>query len=165
MKHLLRLLSLALVFAAPLAPITSLHAADLSITASSFLPGKNARYLNGIAGEVITAGQPVVVGAVDGRYYKADANDTTKLKVEGIAAHSVAAAGQAMAIITEDDDLTLGATLSMTAPIYVLSATAGGIAPSADITTGTHTIIIGIAKTTTKIAVKPRVLQSTTPAQ
>ena len=69
-----------------------------------------------------------------------------------------------MSDLLEDDDLTLGATLSMTAPIYVPSATAGGIAPSADIATGWFPSAVIIAKSTTKCIFKPTVIRGTAAA-
>ncbi len=159
MKRLFALLSLAALFVA--AP---LQAVDLTITPASFVPGARAKYLNGIAGTTFTAGQVVTLNTSTNRYVLADANVATLVKVEGLAAHG-AAAGQPLAVLVEDDDLTLGATLSMTAPIYVLSDTAGGIKPSADITTGDFPVVLLIAKSTTKCILRPRVLAGTAAAQ
>lgn len=69
-------------------------------------------------------------------------------------AANAAAAGQLITVIPEDDDMTVGATLSMTTPVYVLSGTAGGIAPSADLTTGWYPSVVLIAKSTTKASFK-----------
>jgi hypothetical protein len=159
MKRLLALLSLAaLCVAAPL------QAVDLTLTPASFVPGPRAKYLNGLAGATITAGQVVTLNTSTNRYVLADANVAALIKVEGLAAHG-ASAGQPLAVLVEDDDLTLGATLSMTAPIYVLSDTAGGIKPSADITTGDFPTVLLIAKSTTKCILRPRVLAGTAAAQ
>ncbi len=73
-------------------------------------------------------------------------------------------AGQPLAVVYDDDDLTLGATISMSAPVYVLSGTAGGIAPSADVTTGWYPKVILVAKSTTKCILKARALQGTAAA-
>lgn len=159
MKHFKLLLSSLVLISAALAP-----AADLSITASSLLPSSQAKYANGICGAAITAGSLVYVSSADGRYYAADANVSTTWEVAGLAAHATTAAGQPIAIITEDPQLTVGATLSMVAPVYVLSATAGGIAPSADIAAGWYPVVVGVAISTTKMYFKPRAIQGSQPA-
>lgn len=161
MKHLRSLLAFVILDSAFVIPAL---AADLSITAASFLPStpsQGALYANGIAGEVITIGQLVYESTSDGRYYLADANVSTKWKVSGIAANTVAAAGQALSIVYYDPGLTVGATLSMSAPVYVLSATAGGIAPSADIAAGWYPVVLGVAISTTKMQFNPRRIQGT----
>lgn len=159
MKKLCTLLLATSVFLCGLAP-----ASDVSITAASFLPSSQALYANGIAGEVITAGQLVYESPADGRYYLADANVATKVKVAGIAGHSVAAAGQPLAVIYWDPALTLGGSLSTVAPVYVLSAMPGGVAPSADIAAGWYPVVLGVAVSTTKIYFAPRQIQGTAPA-
>lgn len=162
MKHLLRsLLALTLAFTFIVPPVA--RAADLSITAASFLPGANAKYITGIAGATITAGQAICVSASNGRYILADANDSTLDDVIGLAAHG-SVAGQPLAVVYDDDDLTLGATLSMSAPVYVLSGTAGGIAPSADIAPGWYPKVILVAKSTTKCILKARALHGSAAA-
>lgn len=159
MKHLARLLAVSAAFA--LAFASHAPAADLSITAASFLPSSKAKYANGLAGAAITAGSLVYLSSSDGRYYAADANVATAYKVAGIAGHATTAAGQPIAVIYEDPELTVGATLSMVAPVYVLSATAGGIAPTADISAGWYPVVVGVAISTTKMNFKPRAIQGT----
>ena len=156
-RFLAAFLALAALFTA-----TPLPAADLSVTPASFVPGARAKYIHGTAGATITAGQAVTLNAA-GKYVLADADDAALYQVEGIAAHG-ASSGQPLAIVVEDDDLTLGATLSMVAPIYVLSSTAGGIAPTADISTGEYPVVLLIAKSTTKCILKPRAIQGTAAA-
>jgi hypothetical protein len=157
MKSLLRLLAVTAVFVLAAAS----HAADLSITASSFKTGPRAKFrAPAFAGVAITAGQAVYLDG-NGKWQLADANGTGTEKVEGLAAHG-ALANQPLLVVYEDDDLTLGATLSMVTPIYVLSGTAGGIAPSADIASGFHPKYILTAKSTTKCILSfPRGLQFT----
>jgi hypothetical protein len=156
MKNLLALL-LALI--ASIAP-----AADLSITTTSFVPGANAKKQIGTAGAAITIGQLLYYDSTAGTWKLADANaSATTAAVVAIAA-SAAASGQPVIYITEDDDLTLGATLSMSAPVYALSGTAGGIAPSADITTGWYPCPVFVAKSTTKCIFKASALRGTAAA-
>lgn len=160
MKHHLRLLvsSFAML-------VSSFAAgADISITASSFLPSAEALYANGLAGEAVTTGQLVYESSADGRYYLADANVSTKYKVAGVAGHAATAAGQPLSIIYFDPALQIGATLSTTAPVYVASATAGGIAPSADIASGWYPVVVGVSISTTKMYFNPRRIQGSAAA-
>ena len=143
--------------------IPPLHATDLSITSGSFLASKAAKKEVGTAGAAITIGQPLYYDAGSETWKLADANVLAASYVGGIAG-SAAASGQQVIVITEDPDLTLGATLSMTAPIYCLSATAGGIAPVADVTTGWYPSVIIIAKSTTKCIFKAGVFRGTASA-
>jgi hypothetical protein len=147
MKHLLRILA---VFALA---ISALHATDLTVTAGSVVPGARAKTAVGTAAATITAGQLVYLTTA-GTYNLADADaSAAAANVVGIAA-SGASAGQPFVIVLEDDDLTVGATLSMVTPVYVLSGTAGGIAPTADIGAGDYPIVVLIAKSTTKAVFK-----------
>lgn len=132
------------------------RAADLSITAANVIPGANARFHDGIAGGVLTAGQLVYSDSGDsGKIKLADANASAiTANVLGITSHA-AASGQPIRVIIWDDDLTIGATVSMSAPVYVLSGTAGGIAPVADVTSGWYTVVVFIAKSTTKVIFIP----------
>lgn len=158
MKKFFTPLLLSLLFS------TSLIAADLSITTTSFIPGARAVKTIGTAGATITIGQLLYFDSTAGTYKLADANaSASTAAVIGIAA-SAAASGQPVIVITEDDDLTLGATLSMSAPVYVMSATAGGVAPTADITTGWYPAAILVAKSTTKCIFKPVGLRGTAAA-
>lgn len=129
-------------------------AADLSVTAASVVPGARAQKEIGTAGATITAGQLLYYDSTAGTYKLADANaSATTANVVGIAATG-ASSGQPIVVITADDDLTVGATLSMTAPVYCCSGTAGGIAPSADLTTGWYPGVVLVAKSTTKAVFK-----------
>lgn len=130
------------------------RAADLSVTAANVVPGARAKTVVGTAGATITAGQLLYFDSTAQTYKLADANaSATTAAVVGIAA-SGASSGQPIVVITEDDDLTVGATLSMTAPVYCVSATAGGIAPVADVTTGWYPSVVFIAKSTSKAVFK-----------
>lgn len=127
--------------------------ADLTITAASVVPDDGFSYVDGVFGETVTAGQPVYKKASDGLYYKADANGagTEIWVVAGIALNG-GAVNQPGRIMT-GGTLTIGATVAI-GTIYVLSATAGGIAPSTDLASGWKTSILGVASTVAKLAVK-----------
>jgi hypothetical protein len=148
-KRLSLAASLAAAFALSLAPvgIAPAQAADLTITATSVVPGSDAKKETGTAGEAVTAGQPVYRAAATGRYFKSDANSATAevRGVRGIALNA-ASAGQPLTIQT-GGSLTLGATLTV-ASGYYLSGTAGGIAPVADLATGIYPVLLGFATTT-----------------
>lgn len=156
MKHFrsLLLLAAALAFTWITPPLAS--AADLSITAAKVIPGARAKQTYGTAGVAITQGQLLYFDSSAGTYKLADANaSATTAAVVGYAANA-ASTGQLVTVITEDDDMTVNDTalLSMTAPVYVLSGTAGGIAPSLDLTTGWYPAVVLIAKSTTKASFK-----------
>lgn len=134
MKSLrLLLLTTAALFTFVLPPLAP--AADVSITAANFKPGAGAKFHTGIAGATVTAGQPIAISPSTGRFVLAVATDANLCQVIGVASHA-AISGQPLAVVWYADNMTLGATLSMTNPVYVLSGTAGGIAPSADLSAG-----------------------------
>lgn len=125
---------------------------DLSITAASVIAGSGARKINGIAGATITAGKVVYQEASTGKFKLADCDSATDevRSPFGIALNG-ASDGQPLTVLTEGP-VTIGAT--MTAGVaYYLSPNAGGIAPVADVLTGDHTIILGIATSTTVLDV------------
>lgn len=126
---------------------------DLTVTAANVVKGTDAVVQRGVAGATITAGQPL--------YKDATASDTLKVadtdvsaaasRVVGIALHA-ASTGQPIEYQT-DGEITIGATMTV-GEIYVLSGTAGGIAPRADLATLDYTSIIGIAKTAAILSLK-----------
>lgn len=132
---------------------------DISVTAANVLAGPNAKKRTGIAGATITAGQALYEDSSDSNKLKlADANaSATTAKCVGVALHG-AASGQPITFVEEDDDFTPGATLSLSAAaddgVYVLSATAGGIAPVGDLASGMYPVIMGVAKSTSKMKLK-----------
>ncbi len=132
---------------------------DVSITAANVIAGANAKKRTGRAGATITAGQVVYEDSSDSSDFKlADANaSAATANPVGIALHG-ASDGQPLTIVTEDDDFTPGGTLSLSAGadsgVYVLSGTAGGIAPVGDLASGMYPVILGVAKSATKMNLK-----------
>lgn len=127
--------------------------ADISITAANVIAGSNARRVYKTAAATITAGQ-VVYQLAAGTVGLADANGTTPaFNVLGIAENG-GGTGQRISVLTEDDDLTIGATVAI-GDVLILSATAGGIAAVADAASGHYVTFLGVAKSTTKINFKP----------
>lgn len=126
--------------------------ANLSITAASVLQGSNAQISYGkLAGTTITAGQLVYLNSATGKYELADANTVGQAQVKGVALHA-ALAGQPLAI-QYGGRYYVGATVAL-GTTYALSATAGAIAPLADLVTGDYATHLGIAVSTTEIDIK-----------
>ena len=125
----------------------------LSITAANVVAGSNAKKTPGVAGATITAGQAVYRAAATGKLLLADADSATAevRVVAGIALHG-ASDGQPLTIQTEGD-INLGATLVVGA-VYVLDATAGAIAPAADLSIGEYTTVLGVASSASNLKMK-----------
>lgn len=131
--------------------------ADISITPGSVVASANAHLLYGIAGETITAGQ-TLYKHTDNRLYKADSNASpATADCVGLSLHG-ASAGQPLTYSDDDPDFTPGGTLSLSVAadsgVYVLSGTAGGIAPMDDLAAGMYPVVLGVAKSTTKMVLK-----------
>lgn len=123
--------------------------ADLTITAASVVPGTNARFKRGTAGESITQGQPVYLKASDSRYWLAQ-NDGTSAEADakGIATNA-AAAGQEVKIQV-GGLITIGATVAV-GKTYDVSAAYGAICPDADVGSGKYKKVLGVGYSTTQI--------------
>lgn len=124
--------------------------ADLVITASQVVPSTNARFQTGDAGEALTAGMPAYRKTADRKWYKADADAVDSAEAAGIVVCD-AAAGQRV-FVQDDGDLVLGAAAAPVAgETYVVSATAGKIAPIADLASGDYVTHLGVGKTGNKL--------------
>lgn len=126
--------------------------ADLTITAASVLAGSSAAVEYGTSGATITAGKAVYKSASDKKWKLADNNDATAevRRATGIALTG-SSDGQPVAVLT-GGDITIGATLTA-GTAYYLSDTPGGICPLADLASGEYVCLLGIAKSTTVLAV------------
>jgi hypothetical protein len=124
--------------------------ADLTITAANVVATSGTRETL-TAGATITAGQLVVLDSTTGRMVLADNNHATAaLRIpRGIALHG-ASNGQPLTIL-KSGDITIGATLTAGTDYY-LSATAGGICPRADLATGHKVVLLGLAESTSVLA-------------
>lgn len=126
--------------------------ADLTITAASVLPGSNAAVVQGTAGEAITAGNVVYQSSTTKKWMLADNDSAT---AEAKAPQGIALNGAALnqpVSVQKSGDITIGATLTP-GTAYYLSSTAGGICPVADVASGDNVVLLGIAKSTTVLAV------------
>ena len=127
--------------------------ADISITAANVIPSVNAETVRKNAAETITAGQVVYLNT-SGLVAKADANlSAAAATVYGIAANG-GGSGQLITVVKKDPALVIGATVAI-GDILILSATAGGIAPAADLATGHYCTVLGVAISTTAINLAP----------
>lgn len=153
MKHLRILVSSFVILVSSFAA-----GADLSITASAVVPSANAQINEATAGATITAGQLIYLDSTDldtrsaPKAKLADCNSATAAvrSVAGIAINS-ASAGQRVSYVYKDTALVIASSGLTAGTIYGLSATAGGIAPSADFTTGWYVSVVAVAKNTTTI--------------
>lgn len=124
---------------------------DLSITATSVVQGGNAKVDHGVAGASVTAGQAVYLDSATRKQKLADSNGSGTFPPDGVLLNG-AASGQPVSYVTEGD-VTIGATLTA-GTFYFLSATAGGICPFGDLTTGDRVVMIGYAKSASVLSVK-----------
>src|SRR5690348_4111768 len=118
--------------------------ADVTVTATGVKPVSGSTVVDiGVAGESITAGQPLYKNANDSnKLYKTDANlGVSSAQVVGVAMHA-ATTDQPIEYAT-GGDLDFGSGLTV-AIVYIVSATAGGIAPVADLTTGWYSSVVGV---------------------
>lgn len=129
--------------------------ADLTITAANCVVDTAEPYVidySTWAGATITAGQVV---------YK-DSTDSDALKLADADLSEAAADAYGVALVGASDGqpcpvlrrglVTIGGTVAV-GTRYVVSATAGAIAPETDLTTGDYDTTVGRATTTAKLAV------------
>ena len=118
--------------------------ADLAITASQVKAGAGAVEGTGVAGTAITAGQPVYEDQADGKIKLADSNlSLAAAKAKGVALHG-ALANQPVRYQKGGKVIVGAAAAPAKGTIYVVSATAGGIAPAADLASGCHATVLGV---------------------
>ena len=125
--------------------------ADLTITAANVVAGVNTPKKDALAGEPITAGKAVYIASATKKVMLADSNSATAeaRRAIGIALNG-GSLNQPISIQT-GGDITLGATLTPGAGLY-LSDTPGGICPDADVGAGEFVCLLGIAKSATVLA-------------
>jgi hypothetical protein len=126
--------------------------ADLAVTAASVVVGANAVRDSGLAGETLTAGKAVYFSFAIRRWMLSDNNAEAAEAhgVDGIALNN-AAIGQPI-FVHKAGEITIGATL-IPGAAYFLSDTPGGICPRADIGAGETICLIGMARSTSILAV------------
>lgn len=126
---------------------------DVVVTANEVLPDSGTNIVNGILGATVTAGQTVYLDTSTNTYKLADANaSAATATVKGIAMNGGVSA-QPVAVAIDGSTLDPGFTVTVGA-IYVQSATAGGIAPAADLAQNWRTSIIGVGITASQLQLK-----------
>ncbi len=127
--------------------------ADLTITAANVQPvSGSTNIVYGTFGATVTAGQSVYedTSTSPSTFKLADADaSATTANAKGIALNG-GSSGQPAAIAI-GGSITAGGTV-VVGKVYVVSATAGGIAPSTDLATGMYTTILGVGISATVIA-------------
>jgi hypothetical protein len=126
--------------------------ADLTVTAANVVASSGAQTRTGVAGGTVTAGQLVYRSTADQRLYLADSNGAGTTDPVGVALHG-ASAGQPLAYVFDDPDFTPGATM-VSGLTYIMSGTAGGLAPDADGVAGWTKCVVMVAKSTSKSTLK-----------
>lgn len=123
--------------------------ADVSVTATSVVKASDTISIDGVLGATVTAGQTVYLDSATNTFKLADANaSSATATVVGIALNG-GATGQPVKVAI-GGSITPGFTVTVGA-VYVQSATAGGIAPVADLATGHYTSIVGVGLTASSL--------------
>jgi hypothetical protein len=121
--------------------------ADLTVTAASVLFTSGSKIASYNAGAAVTAGQAVYLDSVTSTLKLAQADGTAaEADAVGIALHA-AGTGQPLSYAGPGSVINIGATTAKTTT-YVVSATAGGVAPQADLTSGHRIVRLGHATAT-----------------
>jgi len=135
--------------------------ADITVTAANVAKGSGAVINHDfVAGETITAGMAVYRKESDGRWWKAQCDNTAEevgngsasVPRFGVSLHG-ALAGQPLSVQTSGP-YTAGGTVVAGTP-YVVSATAGGICPHADLVSTNKVTFVGYGISTTQIQIAP----------
>ncbi len=121
--------------------------ADITVTAGSVLRSSGDVVTAYPAGAAITAGQALYFDSSTNSWKLCD-NDSATAAVRVFAGIALNTAGTSQPLHVQTSGvITIGATVAV-GTVYTTSATAGGIAPSSDLSTGEYTSIIGVALTT-----------------
>lgn len=127
---------------------------DVSITAANVVASAASKKKAGLAGAAIVAGQVVHISPSTGRYILSDADAAGINDVKEFAIALNGAANSQPLQVATLGDVTLGGGMTAGTSYYV-SPNPGGIAPLADILAGDRVILLGVAKSTTVLALAP----------
>ena len=122
--------------------------ADYAVTASQVLLISGSP-IYAVAGGAVTAGDPVYLDPATGKYLRADANGTATVAGAsggGLALSTADADGSQLVVAGPGCVVNVGAGAAIiVGAVVVVSATAGKLAPTADITTAGHfRTVVGI---------------------
>ena len=128
--------------------------ADLTITAANVSLVSGAHDVDCIAGEAFVAGASVYLSSTDGKWYKAKSSgnaDQAGATDLGVALATADAAGARVSVAKPGSVVALGTGAA--GGIYVVSATAGKIAPAADLASTNKATVIGLGIGSNQIVV------------
>jgi len=126
--------------------------ADISITAANVIEGSDAVTTTGTLGATVTAGQVGYYDDTTSTWKLADNNSATAaVRTPGGIFLNGGGSGQPVKVLTKGA-VTIGGTLTP-GGAYYLSATAGGICPVADLSSGMYPSVLGIATSATVLKV------------
>lgn len=117
--------------------------AALSITAASVVAGAGSKSLVGTLGETVTQGQPAYRAVATKKLGKADSNVSAAL-AECVGIFLTAGSLNQPVVVHTEGPITIGATL-VVGERYFVGDVAGGIVPSADLSTGEYVTYLGTA--------------------
>jgi hypothetical protein len=121
--------------------------ADLTVTPASVLFTTGTKVSSYAAGAAVTAGQAVYLDSATGTLKLAQCDATAaEADAVGIALHA-AGTGQPLTFAAQGSVINIGATTAKTTA-YMVSATAGGVAPQADLDAGKRICYLGYATAT-----------------
>lgn len=116
--------------------------AAVTITAANVVPGDNASFGTGEAGEALDAGDWVAFDT-DGLLYKAEQADSTRKDVVGIAVSTAAAAGQLVHYAKRGSDVDVGSVVTQ-GVVYVLGED-GVMEEESDLVASDYIVICAVA--------------------
>ncbi|MEL6104802.1 MAG: hypothetical protein AAFU85_02140 [Planctomycetota bacterium] len=122
--------------------------ADLTINAANVgIKGNTGQVRIVQVGEVVTKGQ---IARFDGtKYYRTQADSASNATIAGVFLSSASTDGYAV-LLSGAAKLNPGATVTV-GTVYVVSATAGGIAPESDLASGDFVAILGVGSASDEI--------------
>jgi len=122
--------------------------ADLAVSSTLVVTHPNAPFETGISGDSLTAGMGAYHDPTDDRWKRAVATAQLTAAARGIITHNCSS-GQPVRVQTADE-ISFGGWITI-GETYIVSTNAGGIAPIADLTTGSWVTHIGVGATTNNI--------------
>lgn len=130
--------------------------ADLSITPGTVVIDKTESYVidpGTWAGATIVAGQPVYKDSADSDDLKLADADLSESAADAYGIALVGASDGQPCPVLRKGLVTLGGAAVAVGTRYVVSATAGGVAPESDLITGDYDTTVGKGNSATKISV------------
>jgi hypothetical protein len=124
--------------------------ADLTVTSADVLaPSGVTAQIGYNAGEAIDAGEVIYLDSTTGTLKLADADGAASSVAVGVSL-TTSATGQPVQWVKTDNNLTVSSVLTV-GQVYVVSGTAGKIAPYSDLGSGDYVTILGVATSTSNL--------------